>query len=82
VRLLMQDRFHSDRLIGELKAPLLVMHGERDAVIAVRFGRRLYELAPQPKRFASFERGTHIDLDEQGAVGIVQRFLSETLRKE
>ncbi len=77
VRLLMHDRFHSDRRIGALKAPLLVMHGEKDAVISVAFGRRLYELAPGPKRFVAFETGTHIDLDEQGAVGLVHSFLDE-----
>jgi uncharacterized protein len=79
VRLLMRDRFHSDRSIAELKAPLLVMHGERDTVIAAAFGRRLYELAPQPKRFVAFETGTHVNLDELGAVGIVHRFLDETV---
>ena len=79
VRLLMRDRFHSDRLIGNIRAPLLVMHGERDTVIAAAFGRRLYELAPQPKRYVAFETGTHVNLDELGAVGIVHRFLDETV---
>jgi fermentation-respiration switch protein FrsA (DUF1100 family) len=79
VRLLMRDRFHSDRRIAGLKAPLLVMHGEQDTVIAAAFGRRLYELAPQPKRFVAFESGTHINLDELGAIGIVHRFLDETI---
>jgi len=82
VRLLMRDRFHSDRRIGVLKAPLLVMHGEKDAVISATFGRRLFELAPEPKRFVAFETGTHIDLDDQGAVGVVQRFLNETIHTE
>jgi len=81
VRLLMRDRFHSDRRIANLKAPLLVMHGEQDTVIAAAFGRRLYELAPQPKRFVAFETGTHINLDELGAVGVAQRFLDETLHR-
>lgn len=82
VRLLMRDRFHSDQRIGALKAPLLVMHGERDTVIAAAFGRRLYELAPEPKRFVAFATGTHIDLDGHGAVGIARRFLNETIRRE
>lgn len=77
VRLLMRDRFHSDQRISALKAPLLVMHGERDTVISTVFGRRLYDLAPGPKRFVAFETGTHIDLDAQGAIGVVQRFLDE-----
>lgn len=77
VRWLMRDRFHSDARIGALKAPLLVMHGEKDSVISIVFGRRLYALAPGPKRFVAFENGTHIDLDQHGAVGTVQAFLQE-----
>ena len=77
VRWLMRDRFHSDARIGALKAPLLVMHGEKDTVISAALGRRLYALAPGPKRFVAFENGTHVDLDEQGAVGTVQAFLDE-----
>jgi fermentation-respiration switch protein FrsA (DUF1100 family) len=77
VRWLIHDRFRSDQRIGALKVPLLVMHGERDQVIAVAFGRRLYALAPEPKRFVSFEHGTHVDLDERGAVAAVHAFLKE-----
>jgi uncharacterized protein len=77
VRWLMHDRFHSDLRIGALAAPLLVMHGEKDSVIAASFGRRLFALAPEPKRFVAFESGTHIDLDERGAVATVQAFLEE-----
>ena len=77
VRWLIRDRFRSDQRIGALKVPLLVLHGERDDVIAVAFGRRLYALAPEPKRFIAFEHGTHIDLDERGAVAAVHTFLDE-----
>jgi fermentation-respiration switch protein FrsA (DUF1100 family) len=79
VRWLMQDRFHSDRWIGALKAPLLIMHGEKDAVISIAFGRRLYELAPGLKRFVAFEAGTHVDFDEQGAIATATAFLAEAV---
>jgi pimeloyl-ACP methyl ester carboxylesterase len=77
VRWLMRDRFHSDQRIGALKAPLLIMHGEKDSVIAAAFGRQLYELAPGRKRFVAFDHGTHIDFDEQGAVATARAFLEE-----
>jgi fermentation-respiration switch protein FrsA (DUF1100 family) len=77
VRWLMRDRFHSDERISNLKAPLLIMHGELDSVIAASFGRRLYELAPGRKLFVAFERGTHIDFDEQGAVATAKAFLED-----
>ena len=77
VRWLMRDRFRSDERIAGLKAPLLVMHGEKDSVISVQFGRRLYDLAPVRKRFVSFPLGTHTNLDTLGAVDTVQAFLAE-----
>jgi fermentation-respiration switch protein FrsA (DUF1100 family) len=77
VRWLMRDRFRSDERIAVLKAPLLMMHGENDTVIPVRFGRRLYDLAPGRKRFVSFPLGTHINLDTLGAVDAAHAFLEE-----
>lgn len=82
VRWLLRDRFHSDERISGLTAPLLVMHGEKDTVIAAAFGRRLYALAPGRKRFVAFEDGTHIDLDERGAVAVAQTFLDEIRKGE
>lgn len=81
VRWLMRDRFHSDERISRVTAPLLVLHGERDSVISFAFGRRLYELAPGPKRFVGFQKGTHIDLDDHGAVATVHGFLNEIRQK-
>lgn len=77
VRWLMRDQFRSDRRIGRVTAPLLVMHGARDPAIAIRFGERLYELANQPKRFVRFPEGGHDDLDAHGAVETALKFVYE-----
>lgn len=76
VRWLMQDSFRSDERISGVKAPLLIMHGERDTVVPVRFGRRLFDLAPGPKRFVSFPLGTHVNLDNVGAVDVAHAFMA------
>jgi uncharacterized protein len=81
VRLLMRDRFHSDRRIAALTAPLLVMHGDKDTVIPIGLGRRLFELAPEPKRFVTIAGGTHVDLHERGSLAIAQSFLREIGQK-
>ena len=36
VRWLIRDPFRSDRRIGEIKAPVLVLHGEQDRVVPIR----------------------------------------------
>lgn len=76
VRWLMRDRFHSDQRIPRLDVPLLIMHGERDTVIPIQIGRKLFDLAPGRKRFVALPRGTHVNLDEQGAVSIAHAFMA------
>jgi uncharacterized protein len=75
VRLLMKDQFRSDRRIGRVTAPLLMMHGERDPGIAIRFGERLFAIAREPKRFVRFPQGGHENLDDHGALAVVRQFL-------
>jgi len=77
VRWLMKDQFHSDQWIGAVKAPILVMHGARDDVIPIRFGERLFALAPQPKRFIRYDAGGHNDLDAYGADAAARAFILE-----
>jgi fermentation-respiration switch protein FrsA (DUF1100 family) len=79
VRLLMKDQFRSDELIGKVAAPILILHGVNDRVVPFRLGQRLYELAPQPKRFVRFLDGGHEDLDKNGALHAIGRFLAGDL---
>jgi len=76
VRLLMRDRFHSDRLIGKVSVPLLVMHGEHDQVISIKFGEQLFALAREPKQFVRFPQARHENLDDFGAIDVVRTFLA------
>jgi fermentation-respiration switch protein FrsA (DUF1100 family) len=76
VRLLMKDPFRSDQRIGKVTAPLLVLHGERDQVVPMALGERLFALANQPKRFVRFPTGAHADLDQHGALDAVRSFIA------
>lgn len=75
VSLLMLDRFRSDLRIERVKVPLLIMHGEKDPAISIRFGERLYRLAHDPKQFVAFPDGGHNDLDRFGATETAKRFI-------
>jgi len=76
VRWLMKDPFRSDLRIGRVTAPLLVMHGERDGVVPIASGERLFALANEPKRMVRFPLGRHVDLDDHGAEAAVKAFLA------
>jgi fermentation-respiration switch protein FrsA (DUF1100 family) len=76
VRWLMKDTFRSDERIGRVSAPLLVLHGERDTIVPIRFAERLFALAREPKRMVRFPQGGHVNLDDYGAAKMVKEFLA------
>lgn len=77
VRWLMKDQYHSDLWIGAVRAPLLIMHGGRDGVIPLRFAKRLFALAHEPKRFILYDKGRHNDLDDYGATKDALAFIDD-----
>jgi len=63
VSLLLADRYDSLGRVGRLAAPLLVVAGERDRIIPAAHSRRLFDAAPEPKRFVLLPGADHNDLD-------------------
>jgi hypothetical protein len=43
--------------------PVLIMHGELDSFIPIRFGEALFAQAQEPKRFVEFAGSDHVDLE-------------------
>jgi hypothetical protein len=77
VRLLMKDQFRSDLRIGKVTAPVLMLHGDRDNIIPIALGERLYALINAPKRFVRFPGGGHENLGLRGAIEAAKQFLAE-----
>jgi fermentation-respiration switch protein FrsA (DUF1100 family) len=76
VRLFMKDQFRSDLRASKVMAPVLVVHGDNDAVVPITLGERLYGLIQAPKRFVRVAGGGHNDLGAR-AVAAAKRFISE-----
>ena len=79
VSLLMKDKFRSDTRIGKVTAPVMIMHGVHDQVVPYAMGEKLFDFANQPKHFVRFLDGGHEDLDANGALDAVGRFLAGDL---
>jgi len=77
VRWLIKDTFRSDERIDRVSAPLLVLHGERDTIVPIRFAEKLFALAREPKRMVRFPQGGHVNLDDYGAAKVVKEFLAK-----
>ena len=49
IRLLLKDKYESNKKIKNIKSPILIMHGEADKIVPFWMGKKLYDLANQPK---------------------------------
>lgn len=77
VRWLMKDQFRSDLRIANVTAPVLILHGDRDAVVPIASGQLLYKLITAPKRFVRVAGAGHEDLGYFGAVATARKFVEE-----
>jgi fermentation-respiration switch protein FrsA (DUF1100 family) len=70
---LMRQRYDTASQIGGIQIPVLIIHGDRDEVIAYEFGLELFEKVKSPKKFWRIPNATHNDLHLIGAREFPQR---------
>jgi uncharacterized protein len=81
VRRLLLDRYPSIDRIASVRAPLLVIAGDRDDIVPAALSKRLYDAAAQPKRYVLVPGAGHNDpelLDGQQMIDEIDGFLSGT----
>ena len=60
IRLLLKDKYESDKKIKNIKSPILIMHGEVDELVPFWMGKKMYNLANEPKYFFFSEHDDHM----------------------
>jgi len=81
VRRLLLDRYPSIDRIGSVRAPVLVIAGDRDDIVPDRLSRRLYDAAGEPKRYVLVPGAGHNDpalLDGRPMLAEIEGFLAGT----
>lgn len=86
-RWLILDPWDSLARIPEIRAPLLVLHGDQDPTVPLRYGRRLFAAAPEPKAMFEIEGGGHVDLYDyprvaERVIGFIQTYVNTSRRLE
>ena len=61
--------------IARVRCPIFIMHGTADQVIPIRYGERLYALAPSPKEMKVYQGLGHVQFDEVRGFDAVLDFL-------
>lgn len=65
--ILFVEAFENDKKIKRLKAPLLVIHGNRDGTVPIGMGRIVFDAAISQKTFHEIEGAGHNDLSSRFA---------------
>jgi uncharacterized protein len=62
--LLVLDAYPSERRLAQVKAPVLVIHGDRDTIVPLAEGQALFAAAREPKTMHVVKGAGHNDLDD------------------
>jgi fermentation-respiration switch protein FrsA (DUF1100 family) len=77
-RRLLLDRYPSIERIASVKAPVMVIAGDRDDIVPAVLSRRLYDAAAEPKRWLLMRGAGHNDPEPASVFDEIARFLSST----
>ena len=84
VGFLVRGKYDSVSRINHISAPLLVLHGDRDDIVPIELGRRLFEAADEPKTFYTIAGAGHNDTYDEGGepyLAALERFLQGLQRE-
>ncbi len=75
IRLLLKDKYESDKKIKNLKSPILIMHGEADKIVPFWMGKKMYELANEPKYSYFTKYDNHMMEYDENLLITLKKFL-------
>lgn len=64
--LLKDFEMNNEAKISKIKSPVLIVHGTEDEVVPLAMGKRLFEQAPEPKKFLEIQSAHHNDIASVG----------------
>lgn len=85
VRGLTKNKLDTVSKLPRVGCPVLVVHGDRDQLIPVEQGRKLFDAAPEPKRLKIIKGAGHNDLSIVGGdkyIDALAEFIRGSLRPE
>ncbi len=76
VKFLLKDKYESNKKIKNIKRPILIMHGKVDNIVPFEMGKKMYELANQPKYSYFSEYDDHMMEYNEKLLNVVNSFIN------
>ena len=75
VKFLLKDKYESDKKIKNIKSPILIMHGKVDNIVPFYMGKKMYELANDPKYSYFSEYDDHMMEYNKKLLNVLKKFI-------
>jgi hypothetical protein len=75
IKLLLKDKYESDKKIKNINSPILIMHGEVDTLVPFWMGKKMYELANEPKYYYFSKYDDHMMEYNNKLLSELQKFI-------
>jgi uncharacterized protein len=81
VALLIRDSYRSRDFIRLVKAPVLIIHGAKDRVVPIAMGRRMFNIANEPKQMIELPDAGHEDHANFGSFEKINAWIDQLSAK-
>ncbi len=75
VGLLLKDKFENKNKIKNIKSPILIMHGAKDQIVPFEMGKKMFEIANEPKYSYFTKYDNHMMEYDENLVKALNSFL-------
>ena len=75
VSLLLKDKFENKNKIKNVTFPVLIMHGEMDQIVPFFMGKKIYEIANEPKYSYFTKHDNHMMEYDENLIKVLNSFL-------
>ena len=75
VKLLLKDKYESEKKIKNLKSPILVMHGKKDKIVPFYMGEKIFDMANNPKFNYFTEMDDHMMNYDENLINEIDLFI-------
>ena len=75
VKLLLKDKYESEKKIKNLKSPILVIHGKKDKIVPFYMGKKIFDMANNPKFNYFTEMDDHMMNYDENLINEIDLFI-------
>ena len=75
VSLLIMDKYENKNKIKNINIPVLIMHGEQDTIVPFSMGKKIFQLANEPKYFYFTKHDNHMMVYDESMIKTLKNFI-------